>query len=611
MSYHDHSALVNGAAILNDEQRNLSDSFVYYVPQANGLHTHPQDEYTQDRNNIEQSITQNNRTITNQAEGRNTTSKPVIVDLTLDDSDDNDDQLQNTQGLPQNTFPKILAAYSLNENTPFPHSDLSQIINRKVQESRAKEDDIVVDSLVLNTTKPNGLLIESTSSQLTRPIEIVDTSTLTRTMDHSNVSSFNRTSLAGHSTLTSSSRTSLSGHSSPVASVSRMRHSSLSSRTGLAGHSTPVPNGSVDQHLNSLRFKPNGQVFDSRPKTHNFQHHDQNTSLPKNGLRNYSDDVNTLINQSRTGIVRNDVMHDVTNTRGTHIHEYRPLTFSSWGKTTDTRSPVTTPNDSDDNVLITKVVTPTDKSRGRTKHPRKTPISVRQWSPEESQPITEQPEKTAISKLQAAAQQLNTRKRSLETSLQDVVAKKRKLNSSSSGDMHREAKIRTLKNLLAKQEKAVEKIRTKDNIVPTDRILVVEIPDLKSELHIPNDGKHSFRVSSQTITISPKDNDSPRKRPRKRDPRKINRQEDRYPSYVETKQCNGDDLVAAKRFKGKQKGAKGKSRGRNSPKPSNNIPVVVKDVWHREMEKVEAKLALTNGPIDQASFMLFLGLKKV
>lgn len=626
---HDKAVLVNGAAILTDN--NPSNSFIYYLPETNELDSQPhgvrlQDKRNQERNTIQNGESTAARTSWTATDASPHISKPVLVDLTLDSDEENNDEKDLS------TFPKILAAYSLHEN-----SDLCNLINRNAQENELKRNS---NTLVLNSDEPNGWDLNVTSAQSTYQREIaVSTSSLNiASMTPSNVTTFgehhtplatpwdrihhtervlNRTGfpndpssqksrgvLTGHHNV-SESRVNFAAHPGTLVNVGTVNlsaHSPLSnlanctvvSTTTIDGQRTPSSsqkyNNSVVQPLNILRNKPNGIVFDNRVKTHNVSN--QNASLPVNGVRYQVGDVNG------PGHVRNEVMHDVTNIHGVYGYEYRPVMLSALS------APLTTSNDSDDNVVITKIVTPTDKDKGRTKQRRKTPIAVRQWSPEEAQPITEPTEKCTL-------KQVNTKRKSLENSLRGVVANKQKINSPNNDNIQREAKIKTLKNLLEKQEKAVEKLRTTDITspsLPTDRVLVVEIPDLKSELRISNKGEQSFRVCSQAITISPTDSESSRKRRRKRDPRKISRQEDRYPSYVEYKDSDDDDLVAAKRFKGKQKGAKARSRGRNSPKP---IAVVEKDAWHRELEKAEIQLTQTDGVVDKNTFMLFLGLKKV
>lgn len=530
----------NGSSPINHHG---SDSFVYYLPQADGSYSPPQNETMQDIVNTQRHFTDTSRVATSKGEKtgaisrqdeksvKEASSKPVVVDLTLDDSDD--EELSTSQT--ENTFPKIIAAYSLTENTPF--ADLSNLLNHKVKDNQIKENNIVVDSLVLKAAKTNGPIMESQPFNLTRPVE------------------------AGKQS-TSNGPTPLS-LAKPAAS-----------------------------QKNAVRAKPNGLVFDNRTKSLDSKSHDPRTYFPtcSNNV------IKDLTNQVPARSTRNDVIHDVTNTRNYQSFEYRPMLFSS-------RQAVTTSSNSDDNVVITKVVSPTtDNTNDRRKHRRKAPIEVRQWCFEEQN-------SQVIDPTSNNDNQSNTIRDSLNA-LEDNATKKTQRNSPN--NIHREAKIRTLKNLLAKQEKAVEKIRTIDSknspLVSTDRMLVVEIPDLKSELRIPSPGKHSFRVSSQTITISPKgDDDSPRKRPRKRDPRKISRQEHRYPSYVEA--SDDEDFVASKRLKGKPKSGR-KSRGRNSPKLINQIPVVSKDLWHRELQKVEEKLALSGEPMNQSSFLMFLGLRK-
>ncbi|KXJ17433.1 uncharacterized protein LOC110233991 [Exaiptasia diaphana] len=535
-----HYVLQNGSSKMN---QNNTDSFVYYLPQANGIYSQPQDETMTDRVHGQRHINETSRVVTLQGNNKTGTiprqdgkAVPVVVDLTLDDSDD---ELDLAPSQTENTFPKILAAYSLTENTPF--ADLSNLLNHKAKDSQIKDNNIVVDSLVLKAAKSNGLFIDSQPLNSTKPVDTVKQFTLN-----------------GPSTLPSAKPT-------------------------------------VSQ-VNAVKSRPNGLVFDNRTKTLESQSQNPRTSLA-NGLPTYSNNITKdLTNQALVESKRNDVVHDVTNTRNSQNYEYRPLLFSS-------RPAPTTPSDGDDNVVITKVISPTtDITKDRRKHRRKAPIEVRQWCFEEQNNQFSNP---TLNK--------NSQSNSITHSLDELEhSPTEKQQRNSPNNIHREAKIRTLKNLLAKQEKAVKKIRTIDSnnspVVSADRMLVVEIPDLKSELRIPSPGKHSFRVSSHTISISPKGDNSHRKRPRKRDPRKITREDHRYPSYVEA--SDDEDFVASKRLKGKPKAGR-KSRGRNSPKLVNQIPVVSKDLWHRELQKVEEELALSGEPMDQSSFLMFLGLRKI
>jgi hypothetical protein len=342
-------------------------------------------------------------------------------------------------------------------------------------------------------------------------------------------------------------------------------------------------------------------------------------------------------------------MNDVTNLRNGDLSstkklEYKPMVFSSWSVKHDNnvescrQQGVATLEESGDQVVITKVVTNADKNHGRQSHPRKAPIEVRKLY------LDDKTNKTEVSTVLERDANCNG-KRAKKYSLQDIVGSSA-FNGNINGtpwsftsspdkpichinNSFREDKIKNLKDRLVKQQEAVEKLRVTSSTITngSNRVLVVKIPDLKSKLDIRTEKKQSFRVIEQSDPVKTKNNDMTNKRKRKTLPRKVSR-EQQYPSYATNRlpaTHDPDDTADLSYVPHKKTRVRvdeestykqrlpRRRRGRSSPHngKQNQIPVATKDLWHREMERVEAELALSNQPIDKTSFMLFLGLRKV
>ncbi|XP_032223162.1 uncharacterized protein LOC5521907 isoform X2 [Nematostella vectensis] len=227
----------------------------------------------------------------------------------------------------------------------------------------------------------------------------------------------------------------------------------------------------------------------------------------------------------------------------------------------------------------------------------------------------------------------------------------------------RQAKIENLKRELSKHEKTVEKLRgekrkdvqktsplQKQNTIEklrarkrsarkrTVRTLVIKIDDLKSFLPSIADGKNKFRVGLSKDGRTTADGVPLVKRRRNL---QLSRHTpvNTYPSYVvfenlpkykgkklksaeRVKRCdspkpspsssdNEDADATFNRSRKRARPAK-RNRGRNVSigREFFSVPVIPKDLWHKELEKVEETIADVSKTLNQDSFLLCLGLKK-
>ena len=371
-----------------------------------------------------------------------------------------------------------------------------------------------------------------------------------------------------------------------------------------------VVNGSAA----TLSIGPNAGMVTEAPRKNGF------TIQPKN-------DVSHQPTLESIAHNRNDVINDVTKLRNGNSRAKKldpTQKVFSWSDRHDSnldsvrrdQGGDATFTDSEDQVIITKVVTSTEKSHGRKRHPRKAPVEVRKLFLEEKspEPISSTVSERDVIKRRRTTNNTNVGRRE-KRSLEETIAS---LNGTINGTPwsftmkpdvgYRENKIRDLKQRLALQEEAVEKLRSKGGV---NRVLVVQIPDLKKKLGIQSEKKQSFRVFDQKDACQSAKGLA-NKRKRKTLPKKVSREAD------SDSDCSGSYRAQKRTRVGKGKIRRRlprQTRGRSfSPtirKAEKIVPVVRKDLWHREMEKVEAELASSNRAMDKTAFLLFLGLKKV
>ncbi|XP_031559509.1 uncharacterized protein LOC116295737 [Actinia tenebrosa] len=367
------------------------------------------------------------------------------------------------------------------------------------------------------------------------------------------------------------------------------------------------------------------------------------TKGPNPGMLTASPLKNGIISQPKNDVIsnnnqssfepiasnRNDVMNDVTNLRNeessTKKHGDTQMLLSNWSVRHDSnldtilrdQDGATSPTETGDQVIITKVVTSADKSYGRKQHPRKAPVQIRKLYFEENS------EEKVIPSPSSGREGLkrNRKTNSLGTNsierpekrnLEETIAS---LNGNINGTPWsftmksdhscREEKIRNLKARLSKQQEAVEKLRTKEKTVASrsnsvGRVLVVQISDLKDKLEIQSEKKQSFRVFDQKDHLDNVGSGNKRKR----------KTLDRKGSYRPQKRSRTriEKEIAKQRL---PRCRRGRSNYPVVRKVEQIVPVVSKDLWHREMEKMEEELASSNRALDKNAFLLFLGLKKV